>query len=155
MLLEHILSRNGVQGVSKFVGNASIDHVEKLVLCLLLDKHDTVGNVDVQNYCFTFELATLDLDISFWALISVWLFLASINYWKDIVLDLVVVSGEKVAKTIFIVCTNSFIAIWMTILVHFNQLKLKFKLFKDMEVEKLVLSLLHIGWLPIFRFEKP
>ena len=65
MLLEHILGRNGVQWVSKFVGNASIDHVEKLVLCFLLVKHDTVGNVDDLNYCFTFELATLDLDISF------------------------------------------------------------------------------------------
>ena len=153
MLLEHILGRNGVQWVSKFVGNASIDHVEKLVLCFLLVKHDTVGNVDDLNYCFTFELATLDLDISFWALIPIWLFLASINYWKDSVLDLVVVSGEKVAKTIFIVYTNSFIAILMTIFIHLNQLKLKFELLEDMEVEKLVLFLLHIGWLPIFRFE--
>ena len=64
MPFQNILRLYRIQRVSKFVGNTRIDHIKKLILCSLLVEHDGIGDVDYLDYCFTFEFATFDLDVS-------------------------------------------------------------------------------------------
>ena len=115
MLFQHILSRYRIQGVSKLMGNTCVDNAEKLVLSPLLVEHDAVGNVDYLNNCFAFERAALHLNIPFLAAILVFL-----NNCENSVLNLVIFSGKKVAKTIILVVRANTTIAYLTSFMHID-----------------------------------
>ena len=59
MPLQNILSRYGIERVSKLMGYAGVDNAMKFILSSLLVEHDTVGNINNLNYSLTFQRAVL------------------------------------------------------------------------------------------------
>ena len=64
MLFQNVLSLNGVQRVSKLVGDTSIDDTKKFILSSLLVEQDVVGDVDNLNNILAFQRVVLNLNIS-------------------------------------------------------------------------------------------
>ena len=103
MSLQNILSRYGIERVSKLMGYAGVDDAMKFILSSLLVEHDTVRNINNLNYSLTFQRAVLHLNIFILFLNlagskSTFILLKR-NYFEYHVFDLGTLYGQKVVQT--------------------------------------------------------